>query len=143
MMMIPYNFTLAKGNTKYGLYQNIIVAIISVPLLFWWYAKYGALGASFVWLAVNAGIVLISIPLFHHLFLKKELWNWFKKDVFFPLLVTCTLVAGAKLFQQQFFNSVSIFTFGSLLLVISILYVLIIPETKTYFTKLFFLIKRK
>jgi len=143
MMIIPYNFTLAKGNTKYGLYQNIIVAIISVPLLFWWYAKYGALGASFVWLAVNAGIVLISIPLFHHLFLKKELWNWFKKDVFFPLLVTCTLVAGAKLFQQQFFNSVSIFTLGSLLLVISILYVLIIPETKAYFTKLFFLIKRK
>jgi len=143
MMIIPYNFTLAKGNTKYGLYQNIIVAIISVPLLFWWYAKYGALGASFVWLAVNAGIVLISIPLFHHLFLKKELWNWFKKDVFVPLVVACTLVAGAKLFQQQFFNSVSIFTLGFLLLVISILYVLIIPETKTYFTKLFFLIKRK
>ena len=74
---------------------------------------------------------------------KLSLWNWFKKDVFVPLVVACILVAGAKLFQQQFFNSVSIFTLGFLLLVISILYVLIIPETKTYFTKLFFLIKRK
>ncbi len=143
LMVIPYNFTLAKGNTKYGLYQNIIAAIIIVPLLFWWYGKYGALGASFVWLAVNAGIVLISIPLFHYLFLKKELWNWFKNDVFFPLFVASVLVFSAKYFQIQFFKSPTVFIIALFLIIISILYVLIIPETKAYLTKLIFLIKRK
>ncbi len=142
LMVVPYYLTLAKGNTKYGLYQNIIAAIIIVPLLFWWYGKYGALGASFVWLTVNAGIVLISIPLFHHLYLKNELWNWFKKDVFVPLFVAAILVGGAKFFQQQFFNSVSVFTLGILVLAISTVYIFIIPETKAYFSKLIFSLKK-
>ncbi|MBL0145319.1 MAG: oligosaccharide flippase family protein [Chitinophagaceae bacterium] len=143
LMWIPHFVLLAKGNTKFGLYQNTIASIVLVPLLFWWTSKYGALGASFVWLAVNVGIVLISIPLFHHLYLKKEIWNWFKNDVFIPLLVAVILVFGARYFQQQFFNSLNVFTIVFLLMAISILYVLIIPETKAYLTKLFFLIKRK
>lgn len=142
LMIVPYYLTLAKGNTKYGLYQNIIAAIILVPLLLIWYKNYGALGASYVWLVVNLGIVLISIPLIHFFYLKNEIWNWFKKDVCIPLIVAGVLAIGAKYLKTQFISNNSIFALAILLFVVSIIYLLVVPETNTYFKKLILIFKK-
>jgi O-antigen/teichoic acid export membrane protein len=141
MLWIPYSYMLAKGNTRFTIYQNAIAAIILVPLLFWWTAKYGAIGASFVWLSVNAGYILITIPLFHRLFLKGELLNWYKKDVALPFLAAGLLALGAKYFQQKILPDISIVWFALLLLIVSSVYVVIVPELRGFLHQLKFKLK--
>ncbi|HKC37693.1 MAG TPA: oligosaccharide flippase family protein, partial [Chitinophagaceae bacterium] len=136
MMWVPYFYLLAKGNTKFTIYQNIIASVILVPLLFWWTGKYGALGASFVWLSVNIGYVLITIPVFYRLFLKGELGNWYKKDVALPFLVSGILALAAKYFQMQMLPLPDWKYFGIMLLVLFIIYGLIIPEMRAFATKI-------
>lgn len=140
MMLIPYYVTLAKGNTRYGLYQNIFFALIMLPLLFWWYGKYGALGASFVWLAVNSIAVLISIPLFNHIYFNRvELWEWFSKDVIIPFSASFVLVLTAKGIQYYLLPNIAMVNFALLILLISFLYFLLIPETRQYLKQVFFI----
>ena len=132
MLWIPYSYLIAKGNTRFTIYQNTIAAVVLMPLLFWWTTKYGAIGASFVWLSVNAGYVLISIPVFHQLFLKGELGNWYKKDVALPFLAAGLLALGAKYFQMQIFPEISIIFLIMLLLFVLLIYVIIIPELRGF-----------
>lgn len=136
MLWMPYFYLLARGNTRFTTYQNIIASIILVPLLFWWTAKYGALGASFVWLFVNVGGVLITIPVFHRLFLKGELLNWYKRDVALPFLVAGLLALGAKYFQMKILPDISIMWFAILLLVVSSVYIVIVPELRAFLNQL-------
>ena len=133
LMWVPYWYMLAKGHTKFTIYQNIIAAIILVPLLFWWTSKYGALGASFVWLTVNIAYILIAIPIFHRLYMRGELINWYKSDMGLPLVSAAVIALGAKYFQLQMLNNLNIL---SLLLFFScclVFYTLLIPELRTFF----------
>lgn len=136
MMWIPYFFMLAKGNTKYTIYQNGIASIILVPLLFWWTSKYGALGASFVWLSINLGAVLISLPIIHHLYLKGELLQWYKKDIALPLFVSAALVCVAKYVWVQINVGLQLWPFVTMFIIIALLYVAIIPELRATYQKL-------
>jgi O-antigen/teichoic acid export membrane protein len=138
LMWIPYAFQLAKGNTRFTIYQNIIASIILVPLLFWWTSKYGAIGASFVWLAVNAGYILISIPLFHKYFLKGQLGNWYKNDVALPFFAAAILIVAAKYIQMQIFGKMNIIYFGLLIFFALLIYGAIIPEIRVLGHKLKF-----
>ncbi|WP_172623123.1 lipopolysaccharide biosynthesis protein [Flavisolibacter ginsenosidimutans] len=138
IMWMPYFFMLAKGNTRFTIYQNIIASVILVPLLFWWTGKYGAFGASLVWLCVNAGYIVFSLPLFHRLFMKGELFNWLKDDAALPLLSSGILLLGAKLLQTFFLTqSFNIFYFGALLSLAGVLYLFLIPELRKFCTALF------
>ncbi len=130
MMWMPYFYLLAKGNTRYTIYQNIIASVVLVPLLFLWTKRYGAIGASFVWLTVNAGYVLISLPIFYRHFLRGELSRWYKKDIALPFLASGILALGAKYFQVQFVPDIGIIYFLLLLLFVTALYVFIIPELR-------------
>ena len=136
MMWVPYLFMLAKGNTRFTIYQNLIVIIIMLPLLYFLTKTYGALGASFVWLIVNAGYVMVSIPVFHHFFLKGELMRWYKSDVALPLITSIALVLGVKLLQMQFDLKFSLLGLTSVLLGITLIYTLIIPELRTVLNKI-------
>ncbi|MDZ4664881.1 MAG: oligosaccharide flippase family protein [Bacteroidota bacterium] len=136
MMWVPYLFMLAKGNTRFTIYQNSIVIIIMIPLLYFLTKTYGALGASFVWLIVNTAYVLVSIPVFHHFFLKGELMTWYKNDVALPLIASIGLVLGIKFFQIQFDLKFSLLSLTSVLLGITVIYTLIIPELRTALNKI-------
>lgn len=133
MMWVPYWYMLAKGVTKFTIYQNIIASIILVPLLFWWTGEYGALGASFVWLTVNAGYILIAIPIFHRLYMRGELMNWYKNDIAAPLVSAATIALGAKYFQLQLLNNFNILPMFLVFSSCLVFYTLIIPELRTLF----------
>ena len=114
LMWIPYFYMLAKGITKFTIYQNLIAAIILVPLLFWWTREYGILGASFVWLAVNTGYVLISVPIIHSLYIKGELIKWYRDDFIIILLLALAIVVVIKIGSRYLFNGT--LNFGHLFL---------------------------
>jgi O-antigen/teichoic acid export membrane protein len=102
LMVIPYNLLIANGRTRFTIYQNTIAAIILVPMLFLWTHLYGALGATFVWVIVNVGYVLISQPLMHRKLMKGELWKWYWNDTLLPLLTPLAVVLVIK-YSLQFF----------------------------------------
>ena len=133
MMWVPYWYMLAKGITKFTIYQNIMASIISVPLLFWWTGEYGALGASFVWLTVNLGYILISMPMFHRLYMKGELKNWYKNDIGVPLVSAAVIALGAKYFQIQMLSNLDILPLFLVFSCCLLFYVLTISELRTPF----------
>lgn len=107
MMVIPYLLILAKGQTRFVIIQNLIAAIILVPMLFWWTRQFGPLGATFVWLTVNAGYIIFSIPLVHKQMMKTELRHWYIQDTLLPLLPSLILIGGLKLIMLTYFPNVN------------------------------------
>jgi hypothetical protein len=55
---------------------------------------YGAVGAAFMWVIFNCGLLLVGIQLMHRRLLKGEQWRWYLEDVGLPLAVSL----GAALF---------------------------------------------
>ncbi|MFL5763455.1 MAG: oligosaccharide flippase family protein [Bacteroidia bacterium] len=130
MMWTPYFYMLAKGNTTFTIYQNIIASVILVPLLFILARYYGALGASFVWLIVNAGYVLISIPVFHMKFLRGELLNWYRNDISRAFLFAFILTAAVKIFRVECIAVINIPLLAGILLFALAVYVLAMPDLR-------------
>jgi O-antigen/teichoic acid export membrane protein len=142
-MWIPYWYMLSKGITKFTIYQNIIASVILVPLLFWWIDRYGALGASFVWLAVNAGYVFISIPIFHTLYLKGELKDWYIKDTLYPLFIVSLIAGTLKFLQVLYLPNIQLINLTALLFAACILYALLIPEIRSFLVERYKLLKSR
>ena len=108
LMVLPYNLIIAHGWVRFSIYQNAIAAVILVPMLFLWTNLYGALGATFVWLTVNAGYIIISQPLMHRRLLKSELKRWYWNDTFLPMIPSLLIVLLIKVFLQYFLPEVQL-----------------------------------
>ncbi|MEO6329140.1 MAG: oligosaccharide flippase family protein [Ginsengibacter sp.] len=111
LMVMPFNLLLANGRTKFTIYQNTIAAIILVPLLFIWTNLYGAIGATFVWIAVNAGYVFISQPIMHRTLLKNELKRWYINDSLLQMMPSLITIVSIKLGLQYFFPALHLTLF--------------------------------
>lgn len=133
LMWMPYFYMLAKGITKFSFYQNLIAAIVLVPLLFWWTNRYGIEGASLVWLCVNAGYIFISIPLIHSWYMKGELMRWYKDDFLSIAIVAGCMVGLVKLASYYLFNDILTFwRFAILISIAAVLYSFLIRETRAW-----------
>ncbi|MCE5262705.1 MAG: oligosaccharide flippase family protein [Deltaproteobacteria bacterium] len=86
LMWIPYQTQLAHGWTSLGVKVNVVAVAAIVPAILWATPKYGAIGAAWVWVALNAGYVTIAISLMHRRLLTTEKWRWYQEDVAMPLL---------------------------------------------------------
>jgi O-antigen/teichoic acid export membrane protein len=85
-MYIPYYLMLAYGWTKFTLYQNIIAVILLVPAMVWATINYGAIGAAWIWLILNACYFLIGIHFMYRRLLVTEKWRWYGKGILLPML---------------------------------------------------------
>ena len=93
LMNIPYALQLASGWTRLAFSANVVSVVLLVPLMIVLTARYGPVGAAFVWVALNAGYVIFIIPIMHRRLLPAEKWRWYLEDVGLPAGVTL-LVAG-------------------------------------------------
>ena len=85
LMWVPYNLQLAHGWTGLALKVNVAAVAVLVPALLWIVPKYGAIGAAWVWVALNAGNIAVTISLMHRRLLTMEKWRWYGQDVALPL----------------------------------------------------------
>jgi O-antigen/teichoic acid export membrane protein len=85
LMWIPYSTQLAHGWTGLGVRLNILAVIIIVPAILWATPRYGAEGAAWAWVSLNAGYVLIGIHFMYRRILCTEKWRWYREDVVQPL----------------------------------------------------------
>jgi len=92
LMWIPYQTQLAHGWTSLMVRINIVAVSVIVPAVVWVTPRYGAEGAAWVWVSLNAGYVLIGIHFMHRKILTKEKWRWYGQDVLAPLCASllCT-----------------------------------------------------
>lgn len=96
LVAVPYHFQLANAWTKLALWKNIISFMISIPLLIFLSDKYGARGASFVWMGLNLSYIFIEQNIFHHRFLQTEKISWYFKDVLVPLVSALSVILLGK-----------------------------------------------
>lgn len=87
LMWIPYQTQLAHGWTRLAIRINIVAVAVMVPAIFWVTPQFGAEGAAWVWVSLNAGYVFIGIHFMCRRILRSEKWRWCTQDVFLPLLV--------------------------------------------------------
>ena len=87
LMWIPYEAQLAHGWTGLTARINIVAVLLIVPAILWAVPRYGAEGAAWVWVSLNAGYVLIGVQFMYRRVLTAEKWRWYIQDLLQPLLV--------------------------------------------------------
>lgn len=92
LMHIPYMLQLAHGWSSFAVRVNLVAVAILVPAILWVTPRFGAIGAAWVWVLLNAGYVLIGIHFMHLRLLSREKWKWYRQDVALPAL-SATLAA--------------------------------------------------
>lgn len=90
LMWIPYQTQLAHGWTGLTVRINIISVIIIVPAILWVTPRYGAVGAAWVWVSLNAGYVLIGVHFMYRKILIGEKWRWYLQDIILPITAAST-----------------------------------------------------
>ncbi|WP_027390795.1 lipopolysaccharide biosynthesis protein [Chrysiogenes arsenatis] len=85
LMWIPYQTQLAHGWTSYAIWVNIVSVAIILPAILWVTPIYGALGAAWIWVGLNAGYILIGIHFMYRKILTTEKWRWYIEDLAIPL----------------------------------------------------------
>jgi O-antigen/teichoic acid export membrane protein len=93
LMWIPYQMQLAHGWTTLTIKVNSVAVAVLVPGILWAVPKYGAAGAAWMWVALNAGYLIFGIYFMHRRLLPKEKWRWYRQDVAAPL-ITATATAA-------------------------------------------------
>lgn len=93
VLHIPYMLQLSYGWTGFAVRVNIVAVTLLVPAILWVTPRYGAIGAASVWVALNAGYVLIGTYFMHKRILPQEKWRWYKRDLLLPG-VTAALIGA-------------------------------------------------
>jgi O-antigen/teichoic acid export membrane protein len=85
LLHLPYALQVAHGWTRLSIYMNLGAVALLGPLIVFMVMHYGASGAATVWVALNAGYILVSVHVMHRHFLRGEKWVWYLNDVGKPL----------------------------------------------------------
>ena len=100
LMVMPYQIQLAHGWTSLAVRTNIIAVAIIVPAILYITPRFGAQGAAWVWVGLNAGYMLIGIHFMFRRILITEKWTWYVKDLLMPLGVGFLGSSLAAIFWQ-------------------------------------------
>lgn len=92
LMRIPYQMQLAHGWTSLGITINAVAVAVLIPAILWIVPKYDAIGAAWLWVALNAGYVLIGVQFMYRRIMRAEKWHWYIADVCIPM-TTAALTA--------------------------------------------------
>ncbi len=85
LMTLPYALQLSHGWTSIGLRINMFLIVTLVPAIYFMATSYGAVGAAFVWIALNGIYMIIGVPFTHRRLLRGEMGRWFIEDIIPPL----------------------------------------------------------
>ena len=92
IISLPYTLQLANGWVRLGLTMASCSAVVLVPSVIILSMRYGAPGATTVWLVLNVVYFVFLIQLMHKRLLPAEKARWYLEDVTGPLLA-CVFVA--------------------------------------------------
>ncbi|MCK4620871.1 MAG: oligosaccharide flippase family protein [Desulfuromonadales bacterium] len=82
----PYYLQYAKGDMRYHLIGNAVLAVILIPSIVYVATYYGAVGAGYVWLISNTLLLLFWVAYVHHKIVPGLHWQWLSNDILKILL---------------------------------------------------------
>lgn len=85
LMWVPYHLQLAFGWTSMTMKVNAAAVAILVPAIFWIVPRFGAIGAAWIWVALNSIYLVVVINLMHKRLMIGEKLRWYLQDVLLPL----------------------------------------------------------
>jgi O-antigen/teichoic acid export membrane protein len=97
LMWVPYHLQLAAGWTALSIKVNVVAVIVLVPTILQVVPLYGAIGAAWVGVALNASYIVFTIYFMHRRLLPADKWRWYVQDVLMPMLAAVA-IAGACAF---------------------------------------------
>jgi O-antigen/teichoic acid export membrane protein len=86
LMHIPYILQLAHGWSSLAARINLAAVGVLIPAILWAVPRYGAVGAAWAWVALNAGYVFVGVHLMHDRLLRDEKRRWYRVDIARPLV---------------------------------------------------------
>jgi O-antigen/teichoic acid export membrane protein len=86
MVSILFSFTFALNWTRFAFYVSLFCAFVATPVIALVTWRFGTVGAAFCWIGLNTLYILVVPFLVHNMFLKDDLFAWYWKDTFKPLL---------------------------------------------------------
>lgn len=101
LMHMPAQLQLAYGWVRLGINTNLVAVSLLVPAIFWAVPRYGAMGAAWIWVMLNAGYILVNVQLMHRRLLAKEKWKWYFADVLVPLVGGAGVMLLASRFRPE------------------------------------------
>lgn len=96
LMNLPYMLQLSYGWSTFAAKVNAVGVIILIPVLFWAAPRYGAIGAAWVWVSINASYIFVVIHIMHRYLLPKEKWTWYRSDVMYPATAAVFVAYAAQ-----------------------------------------------
>jgi O-antigen/teichoic acid export membrane protein len=91
LMWIPYQMQLAHGWTSLTIRINTVAVVLLIPAILWAVPIYGAIGAAWIWVILNAGYFLIGVQFMYRRILIAEKWSWYRTDVVIPIIVAASV----------------------------------------------------
>jgi O-antigen/teichoic acid export membrane protein len=85
LMNIPYMLQLAHGWTGLSVKVNLVAVLIMIPAILWAVSRFGAVGAAYAWLALNAASLLVTSQLMYRRLLPQFKSDWYRTAVGQPL----------------------------------------------------------
>jgi hypothetical protein len=96
LLWIPYQTQLAHGWTSLAVYINTVAVCLIVPAILWVTPRFGAEGAAWVWVILNALRLIFGVQFMYRRILLGEKRRWYMRDVLAPLAAGVTAAIGVK-----------------------------------------------
>lgn len=84
LLHVPYQLQLAHGWTGLGIKANLVAVAVLVPAILWLVPIYGGIAAAWIWVALNAGYLIVSAPVMFRRLLPSEQRSWYVHDLGIP-----------------------------------------------------------
>jgi O-antigen/teichoic acid export membrane protein len=96
LLNVPYALMLATGLTRLPMLLNAVALLVLAPLIVYLTGQFGTTGGALAWLALNAGYMVVAVPLLHARVLRGAAWRWYSHDVGPPALGAITGVLMSR-----------------------------------------------
>lgn len=96
LVAMPYQAQMAHGWTSLTIAINLFAVAVIVPALLQVTPTWGAQGAAWVWIGVNAMYVFGTVHLMYRRILRGEKWRWYLQDILLPLAPAAAVAAALK-----------------------------------------------
>ena len=101
LTQIPYQTQLAHGWTSLAVRINIVAVSLIVPAILWVTPRFGAEGAAWVWVTLNALRSMVGVQFMYRRILLGEKWRWYLRDVLAPLAAGVMAAIGVKFLRPD------------------------------------------
>lgn len=120
LQLIPFYLLLAKGRTKYTIWQGLAQIAFMIPAFYFFVKRWGVIGAGIPWTIIHIGAMVYLYMVIFKKELKINNWRFLNVTLFLPLLI-CTGIFFLFYFLSPFHNRYLMLMMGLISGVLSLL----------------------